>query len=74
MDKYRAHEDPDGRVVLMVVPDEVSEALLPQPGEPVPPVVALVDLLESPDARQRHLAKKLITRAALIAKGRLQRS
>jgi hypothetical protein len=74
MGKYRAHQDPDGQVVLMVVPDEVSGALLPQPGEPVPHVVALVDLLESPDARQRHLAKELIAKAALNAKGRLQRS
>jgi len=74
MDKYKVREDPDGLVILMVVSGDVSAALLPPPGEPVPPVVALVDLLESPDARQRHLAKELITKAALDAKAGLQGS
>ena len=74
MDKYNVREDPDGQVILMVVSGDVSAALLPPPGEPVPPLVALVDLLESPDARQRHLAKQLITKAALDAKAGLESS
>jgi excisionase family DNA binding protein len=74
MDKYKVREDPDGQVTLMVVSGEVSGALLPQPGEPVSRVVVLVDLLESPDARQRHLAKDLITKTALDAKTGIQAS
>jgi hypothetical protein len=53
---YRLREDPDGRVIMRVIPSSVPGALLPQAGQPVAPVVAALDLLESPDARSRSLA------------------
>ena len=58
---YRAWPDPDG-VLFMVIPDEVSDDVRPGPGR-VDPVVALVDLLGSPDARQRHHAAAVLESA-----------
>ncbi len=60
---YRGRPDPDGQLVFMVIPDEVAEDLRPRPGA-VSPSVALVDLLSSADARQRHRAVELLASAA----------
>jgi hypothetical protein len=62
--KYRGRDDPDGPLTLMVIPPEVPSELRPEPGAPTPPAVALVDLLSSSDARQHHLATKLLATAA----------
>ena len=59
---YRARPDPEGQMLFMVIPDQVAEDLRPRPGE-VPLAVALVDLLSSADARQRHLAAELLASA-----------
>ena len=53
---YRLREDPDGRVILRVIPSTVSDTLLPQAGRPTAPVVAALDLYESPDTRSRRVA------------------
>lgn len=55
---YRARADVSGHVELMVIPADVPAELRPGPG-PVPLAVALADLLESTDARERHLAAGL---------------
>ena len=52
---YRAVDEPDGQVLMMVVPKAVADAFGP-PGEPVGAVVGLVDMLSSADARERHVA------------------
>jgi excisionase family DNA binding protein len=67
--KYRGRDDPDGPVTLMVIPPAVPAELRPRPGAPIPPGVALVDLLASPDARERHLATELLGRAAARLRG-----
>lgn len=54
--EHRAKDDPAGQVVLMVIPADVPEELLPEAGAPVPDVAALVDLLDSVDAREHHAA------------------
>jgi hypothetical protein len=55
---YRARMDPDGQVELMVIPDSVPAELRPGRG-PVPKPVALADLLESDDARERYVGVRL---------------
>jgi len=60
---YRGRPDPDGQLLFMVIPGQVAEDLRPRPGV-VSPAVALVDLLGSADARQRHLAVELLSTAA----------
>ena len=62
--KYRGRDDPDGPLTLMVIPPEVPSRLRPRPGAPTPPALALVDLLNSSDARQHHLATELLRAAA----------
>jgi excisionase family DNA binding protein len=62
--KYRGRDDTNGPVTLMVIPPAVPAALRPRGGAPIPPGAALVDLLASPDARERHLATELLGRAA----------
>jgi excisionase family DNA binding protein len=57
---YRGGEQADGQVELMVIPDTVAVAMRPQLGVPVPAAVALVDLLDSADARERHLAIEFV--------------
>ena len=61
--EYRGRMDPDGELLFMVIPDQVAEDLRPRPGV-VSPAVALVDLLSSADARQRHRAAELLASAA----------
>jgi excisionase family DNA binding protein len=67
--KYRGRDDRDGPVTLMVIPPAVPPELRPRPGAPIPPGAALVDLLTSPDARDRHLATELLGRAAARLRG-----
>lgn len=62
---YRARPDDEGQVVLMVVPADVPEAALGDDGLAVSPAVALVDLLGSPDARERHGASHALADAWL---------
>lgn len=61
---HRAHPADDGQVVLMVVSPAVPEAALGPLGEPVAAAVGLVDCLVSSDARERHLAREYLERAA----------
>jgi excisionase family DNA binding protein len=58
--KYRAQEDPEGAVELMVIPPDVPELLSVPAGAPVPMAVALIDMLVSPDARERHFAEQRV--------------
>jgi hypothetical protein len=53
---YQAQDDPEGPIELMIIPSEVPDGVRVPPGRPVPVAVALVDLLESDDARERHAA------------------
>jgi len=62
--RYRGRPDPEGQLLFMVIPDDVATYLRPGSGE-VAPAVALVDLLNSADARQRHRAAELLEAAAL---------
>lgn len=66
---YRARPDDAGQVVLMVVPAEVPKEVLGDAGVAVSPAVALVDLLGSPDARERHGASHALANAWLRAAG-----
>ncbi len=66
---YRAREDPDGPVELMIVPAEGSAPLLLPPGEPVPVAVALADMLDSADARERRAAEDAFSAVAAHAGG-----
>ncbi len=69
MHRFQLRPDRAGSVVLMSVPDDVA------PGGDrleLPWITALVDLLGSPDARQRHAAVRVLEDAAnrLEAAGR----
>lgn len=61
---YRARPADDGQVVLMVVPRDVPDAMVGPPGRPVAAAVGLVDCLVSSDARERHVAREHLARAA----------
>ena len=56
---YRAHEDPDGQVELLLVSSVGSDAL-PADSGPAPLAAALLDLLESADAREQHAAAAML--------------
>lgn len=60
---YRARPAADGQVVMMVVPPGIPEVVLGRRGEPVGPAVALVDMLSSSDARERHAAASALEAA-----------
>jgi excisionase family DNA binding protein len=60
---YRAQYSDEGQVVMMVVPKEISAAVLGGSGEPVMSAIALVDLLASTDARERHVAAEALDAA-----------
>jgi len=60
LSQYRANLDATGDLELMVIPEVVPSRVRPAVGEPVPLAVALVDLLESADARERHVALELL--------------
>ena len=64
LNDFRGRPDVGGAVQLMVVPSEIAGLLNLGPGAPVPGAVALVDLLASHDARQRHLAAEILLGAA----------
>ncbi len=66
---YRLQDDPEGPIDLMVVPAEVPEHLRLAIGGPVPLAVALVDLLDSPDARERHIAELALAPLTLGGEG-----
>jgi len=65
---YRAQDDPEGPVELMIVPSEVPDGLRAPAGRPVPVAVALADLLESNDARERHAAAERLEHLALAVR------
>ena len=64
MARYKASDDPVGQVELMVLPANVSHDLIHKVG-PVPEAVALADLLESDDARERHAAAEKLSKLSL---------
>ena len=57
---YRARLDAEGEIELMVLPRNAPSAFRPAPDEPVPLAIALLDLLDSADARERHVAAELL--------------
>jgi Helix-turn-helix domain len=59
MADYRAHEDPDGQVDLLLVSSDAADAL-PAASAPAPLAAGLVDLLESADAREYHAAAEVL--------------
>jgi hypothetical protein len=61
---YRARDDVDGHVELMVVPDEVPGELSKR--RPLPLAVALADLLDSADARERSVAEQRLAALDLV--------
>lgn len=63
LEEYRGQLDDKGQVHLLVIPSVVPSALRPTPGEAVPATIALVDLLDSPDARQQGLARDTLCAA-----------
>jgi excisionase family DNA binding protein len=65
---YRGRYDTSGQVLLMVLPEQRPSGVAPTPGKPMGPAVGLVDLLGSPDARERHVATKLLERALSVVK------
>lgn len=69
-DAFALRHDPDGNVVVHVVPGAVPEALGPRPGQLVPPVVAAADLLETGDPRDRVAAMSILAGAWRHATGR----
>ena len=70
VERYALEPDPAGQVALMVIPATVSAVHLPQPGQPVPLITAMIDLLGAADARSAHLAGNWITQlAATLAEG-----
>jgi excisionase family DNA binding protein len=60
--EFRLHDEPDGPYEFMVVPDSVPERLWPNPGEPAPLAVALVDMLESSESRDRAVAARSLAK------------
>ena len=54
--RYALEPDPAGPVLVMAIPSQADPEHLPLQGAPVPLIVAMVDLLGSPDSRSRHLA------------------
>jgi len=54
--QYRMRDDPEGPVLLVVVPSSVPAELAPAPGQPVPAPAAVADLLEEDDVRARSAA------------------
>jgi excisionase family DNA binding protein len=69
LSQYKANLDAAGDLELMVIPELVPLQLRPAVGEPVPLAVALVDLLESADARERHVALELLEGARAAGAG-----
>ncbi|MDQ1734792.1 MAG: hypothetical protein QOH56_1043 [Pseudonocardiales bacterium] len=62
---YHAQDDPEGPVELMVIPSGVPDGVRIPAGRPVPVAVALADLLESNDARERHAAAERLEKLRL---------
>lgn len=60
---YRAHEDPNGQVVVMVVPAEADDVAKGGERDATYLAAGLVDLLGSPDARERHGAEVALSTA-----------
>jgi hypothetical protein len=58
LEEYAGHVDPHGQVTVMVVPDEVSEDLLPRQEPYVPEALAWIDVLDDPDPRAAHAASQ----------------
>jgi hypothetical protein len=63
MAEYRAHEDRSGQVVLMVVPPEATDVTKGGERDATYQATGLVDLLGSPDARERHGAELVLSAA-----------
>lgn len=61
---YKARPADEGQIVLNVVSREVPDAVLGEPGEPVRRAAALVDLISSADARERHVATSTLAAAS----------
>jgi hypothetical protein len=64
MAQYRASDDPVGPIELMVLPSDVAQDWMHKAG-PVPEAVALADMLDSDDARERYAAAEKLSRLSL---------
>lgn len=60
--EFRLHDEPDGSYEILVVSDSVPERLWPAPGEPASLAVSLVDMLESPESRDRAVATRSLAK------------
>jgi hypothetical protein len=56
--RYRLHPDPDGQVILHVVPSSVPEDLIAVSGGLVPAAAAAADLLDEDDPRAQRSARR----------------
>lgn len=57
---YALRADVEGELLLEIVPPEVHDALVPQPGEPVAAPVAAADLLEEADPRAQTAGARVL--------------
>ncbi len=72
--RYALEPDPAGSVLVMAIPSQADAGNLPLQGAPVPLIVAMVDLLGSPDSRSRHLALSWLAKSwASVSGGQDQR-
>lgn len=69
--EYRLRPDREGQLVLMVVPHGMPVDVLRRSGEPVCTAAALVDLLDSADARDHHAAVSALDDAVRRARASL---
>lgn len=69
MSEYRGRDEVDGEVEFMLVPSVAGDVLYPE-GAPVPVASALLDLLESAGARERHAAARALSSGLARVLGR----
>lgn len=60
--QFRLEQVADGPIEIMVVPDSISDGLWPDDGEAVDLAISLVDMLESPQSRDRSVATKALSK------------
>lgn len=61
--EFGLHDGPDGEFTILVVPDSVPDRVWPAKGEPVELGLALLDMLESPESRDRAVARRALVKA-----------
>lgn len=61
--QYHARPSVDGPVRLMVIPHGVPDELIPPAGQPIPSALSMLESVQHPDARPRHLAIEFLNDA-----------